>query len=245
MSTHELVEAEFLRQFTGIPQAEAAIEDLELGHAAEVVAVDQGIEDHFPQGRNGVLQLFDALNAFEADGFDQELVLKDLNDVLEHKNQVAVADFLETDVFIARAKAADLDEEVGVEFAGVLAEKHQGCPGQTVASEQAELLQHFFVGQIGEIRKAASFGGIFLESLNRSGIDVGQVRLGFDHGVPCLAKLLQEEVGEIVALEFLLGAAGTGVISATERNRDTGGLDADFDQLLARLLSQVDLRHQS
>jgi len=229
MRAQEGLGGEVVGEIAFVPEREAGIVNATLDvDAAAVGFVDEGVQEGFAEGFAGIGRGLVAVEAFEADSFDEEFPVEALEDFGQGVDEVVFDDFVEAEVGVVVQEATEAHADSGVEAEGVFSEKDDGGALEAAIFGEAEFFEEVGDGKRLGIREAVGLAGVGQKALDGGGVDVVERGAVLDDGVPCEAGLVDEEFVERGALEFLGNAAVALVIAASEGNRNGGGGHADF-----------------
>jgi hypothetical protein len=234
MRAEEGFSREVVGEVAFVPQGEAGVVNAALDvDAATVGLVNEGVQEGFAESLTGIGRSLVAVEAFEADGFDEELAVEALEDFGQGVDEVVFDDFVEAEVGVVVQEATKAHADSGIEAEGIFSEKDYGGAFEAAIFGEAEFFEEFGNGQGLGVRKSIGLAGVGEEALDGCGVNVVEGGAVFDDGVPGEAGLVEEEFVERGALEFLGDAAVSLVVAASEGNRNGGGGDADFESVEA------------
>jgi hypothetical protein len=234
MRSEEGFSGEVVGELAIVPQGEAGVVNAALDvDAAAVGSVDEGVQECFAEGLAGIGRGLVAVEAFEADSFDEELAVEALEDFGQGVDEVVFDDFVEAEVGVVVQEAAESHTDSGIESEGIFSEKDDGGAFEAAIFGEAEFFKEFGNGNRLGVREAVGLAGVGEKALDGSGVNVVERGAVFDNGIPGEAGLVEEEFVERGALEFLGDTAVSLVVAASQGNRNGGGGDADFESVVA------------
>ena len=216
MRAQEGFSGEVIGELAFVPQGEAGVVNAALDvDAAAVGFVDEGVQECFAEGFAGIGRSLVAVEAFEADGFDEELAVEALEDFGQGVDEVVFDNFVEAEVGIIVQKAAEAHADSEIEAEGIFSEKDDSGALEVAIFGEAELFKEFGNGQRLGVRESVGLAGVGEKALDGSGVDVVERGAVFDNGIPGEAGLVEEEFVERGALDFLGDAAVSLVVAAS------------------------------
>ena len=197
MWAQEGFSGEVVGEIAFVPQGEAGVVNAALDvDAAAVRFVDEGVQEGFAEGLAGIGRSLVAVEAFEADGFDEELAVEALEDFGQGVDEVVFDDFVEAEVGVVVQKAAEAHADSGIEAEGIFSEKDDGGALDAAIFGEAEFFEEFGNGKHLGVREAVGLAGVGEKSLDGCGVDIVERGAVFDDGVPGKAALVEEEFVE-------------------------------------------------
>jgi hypothetical protein len=232
---------EVVGEFAFVPQREPRVVNAALDvDSAAVGFVDEGVQERFAKSLAWIGRGLVAMEAFEADGFDEKFAVEAFEDFGQGVDEIVFDDLVEAEVGVVVHKTAETNAHARVEAEGVFSEKDDGGALEAAMLGEAEFFEEFRNGGACGVREAVGLAGIGKETLDGGGVDVVERGAVFDDGIPSEAGAVEEKLVEGGALDFLGHAAVAEVIAATERNGDGGCGDADVDRVATGFGVEVD-----
>jgi hypothetical protein len=197
MRAEEGFSREVVGEVAFVPQGEAGVVNAALDvDAATVGLVNEGVQEGFAESLTGIGRSLVAVEAFEADGFDEELAVEALEDFGQGVDEVVFDDFVEAEVGIVVQEAAEAHTDSGIEAEGIFSEKDDGGALEATIFSEAEFFEEFGNRQRLGVRESVGLTGVGEKALDGSGVDVVEGGAVFDDGVPGEAGLVEKEFVE-------------------------------------------------
>jgi hypothetical protein len=197
MRAQEGFSGEVVGELAFVPQGEARVVNAALDvDSAAVGLVNEGVQEGFAEGLAGIGRSLVAVEAFEADGFDEELAVEALEDFGQGVDEVVFDDFVEAEVRVIVQEAAEAHTDSGIEAEGIFSEKDDGGALEAAIFGEAEFFKEFRNGKRLGVREAVGLAGVGEKALDGSGVDVVERGAVFDDGVPGEAALVEKEFVE-------------------------------------------------
>ena len=234
MGAEEGFGGEIVGKLAFVPESQVAVINAALDvDPAAVGFVDHGVEERFAEGLAGIGRGLVAVEPFEADRLDEELVVEAFEDLGKRVDKVVFDDFVKAEVGIVFNESPEADADTGVEAERVFAKEDDGGAFEAAVFGEAEFIHQLGDREFVRSGHAVGLAGIREKAGYGGRIEVVECGSFLDDGVPCEPAFAKEEFVEGGAGKFLGHAAAALVIPPAQGYGDGGWLDADFDEVVA------------
>ena len=241
MGAEEGFGGEVVGELAFVPEGQAAVINPALDvDPAAVGFVNHGVEERFAEGLAGIGRGLVAVEPFEADRFDEELVVEAFEDLGERVDKVVFDDLVKAEVGIVFDESPEADADTGVEAERVFAKEDDGGAFEAAVFGEAEFFHQLGDWEFVRAGHAVGLAGIREKADHGGGGEVVECGAFLNDGIPCKPAFAKEEFVEGGAGELHGHAAAAVVIPSAQGDRDGGWLDADFDEVVPVSGNQVD-----
>ena len=243
MGTEQGLSRKVLGELPFIPERETVVIDAALDvDSAAVGFVDHGVEKGFAEGLAGIWWGFVAVEAFEPDSLDEELVIEAFENFWKRIDEVVLDDLVEAEVGIVLNEAAEADAHAWVEAERIFSKEDDGSSFEVALFGEAEFFHQFGDWKFLCAGHTVGLAGVCEKAGDGCRIEVIKGCAFLNDSIPCEPAFAKEEFIERCAGEFLGHAAAAVVITTAQGDGNSGGGHANLDEVVPLGWREVDGR---